>query len=680
MYNKGKTCKEKSMFINNVQIRNFRLLFDSKINLNQDMCLMIGRNNTGKTSFMVLFEKFLNKLSFDFNDFSVGLRESILRIDNNTDVSELSIQLILNIKYKSDDDLCNLSEFIVDLEPERLDVNILFECTIDKDKLLEGIARSGNISKEKFIKKYLNEFLIKSVYTFDSTEDLKTENRYRLIKKDFKEVDKLIDFEMIHAKRSVSSSEEKRGTKVLSGLTTSFFNSSNECSKDKFEEINARIEKMDTELTATYESFFENFLKNAKDFLSMQELKVISNLKTNEIISDSSEVVYGDNSKQLPEYLNGLGHMNILYLLLDIEIKKSSLQQKNRDIKLLFIEEPEAHTHPQLQYIFASKISSIVSGLKGFQTIISTHSPHIVAKHPFANIRYMLNKKINNNPNIEILNFHEELEKKYKNEKDSFLFLEQYLSIESAELFFSDKVIFIEGISENILINSFISKYDNQKIKEDEQKKEQDPGHKISYIPLASQNLTILQVGANAKAFKYFLELLNIPSLIITDIDTAEKKITNNKTSYHTASVEDPKSCYTSNATIKYYFDAPKVQTPEFKEWYEKLIQHNLNTNSKQVFIAYQIKEKSYYARSFEDSFININLDLIKNHVNSLWGIKNSEIIETETNIFELTRGIIDKKSDFASSLLFLTHTKNVDWKIPQYIMEGIEWLQKQTN
>lgn len=668
------------MVINNIQVRNFRILLDSKFDFNRDMCLMIGRNNTGKTSFMVLFEKFLHKLSFDFNDFSVALRKQILAIDNDTDVTKLAIQLILNIRYENDDDLCNISEFIVDLDPDRLDVNILFECAIDKNKLLEGMAKSGNISREKFITKYLNEYLIKTVYTFDSITDLQTENRNKLIKKDFKEVDKLIDFEIIHAKRSVSSSEEKRGTKVLSGLTTSFFNNSTVHSKDKFEEINNKIEDMDTTLTATYETFFENFLKSAKDFLGMQGLKVISNLKVNEILSDSSEVVYGDNIKQLPEYLNGLGHMNVLYLLLDIEIKKASLQQRNRDIKLLFIEEPEAHTHPQLQYIFARRINNIMSGIKGFQAIISTHSPHIIAKHPFANIRYMLNQKKDENPNIIILNFHEELEKKYSSEKDSFLFLEQYLSIESAELFFSDKVIFIEGISENILINNFISKYDNRKVKEDELEKEQDPNYKLSYSPLASQNLTILQVGANAKAFKYFLELLNIHSLIITDIDTAEKITENNKTCYPAIEVENPNACYTSNATIKYYFDAPKVQNTEFAEWFKNLINHNFQTNCKQIFVAYQNKEIGYYARSFEDSFININLELIKKHADSLWGIKNSEYIKTQTNIFELTKSIIDKKSDFASSLLFLSHTQDVDWNIPQYIMEGIEWLQKQTN
>lgn len=52
---------------------------------------MIGRNNTGKTSFMVLFEKFLSGLSFDFNDFSVKQREKILKLDSNTDETECAV-------------------------------------------------------------------------------------------------------------------------------------------------------------------------------------------------------------------------------------------------------------------------------------------------------------------------------------------------------------------------------------------------------------------------------------------------------------------------------------------------------------------------------------------------------------------------------------------------------------
>lgn len=87
--------------------------------------------------------------------------------------------------------------------------------------------------------------LWKRVYTFDDLSDTKKENRHRLIKKSLKDVNKLIDFEIIHAKRSVSSSEEKHGMKVLSGLTTSFFNAQNINAPDKFELINKLMESMD---------------------------------------------------------------------------------------------------------------------------------------------------------------------------------------------------------------------------------------------------------------------------------------------------------------------------------------------------------------------------------------------------------------------------------------------------
>ena len=143
------------------------------------------------------------------------------------------------------------------------------------------------------------------------------------------------------------------------------------------------IEEMDVHLDAEYEAFFDDFLKTAKDFLGMGSLKVRSNLHAAEIMADASEVVYGNDATQLPEYLNGLGHMNILYLLLNIEIKKRGFMAQKKDIKLLFIEEPEAHTHPQLQYIFARKISQIVEDVPGMLTIITTHSPHNRFKSSF---------------------------------------------------------------------------------------------------------------------------------------------------------------------------------------------------------------------------------------------------------------------------------------------------------
>ena len=649
------------------------------MDFDRDICLLLGRNNTGKTSFMVLIEKFLKNGDFDFNDFSINLRSKLFAFDEKTDVNELAIQLIMTLEYDDSDNLCHLSEFILDLDPECKTVNLLFECSIKKDKLLERIKNIGTVPEAKFVTNHIKDYLQKKVYTFSSTDDLKTENRYKLIEKEFKDIEKLIDFEIIHAKRSVSSSEEKSGTKVLSKLTTDYYNQSTINAQDKFEEINALISKMDEDLGKSYEKFFNNFLANAKDFLSMSNLKVVSNLKAKEIVNDSSEVVYGDLTQRLPEHLNGLGHMNILFLLLSIEIKKESFKANNKDIKLLLIEEPEAHTHPQIQYIFAQKIESILKEIPNMQTIISTHSPHIVSNHPFENIRYMSLKKSEVGDNIEIKNFYSELSQKYVGEEKEFSFLTQYLSVQSSELFFADKAIFIEGISEGILIDYFTNQYDTKMKMEEAKKKDADAEYKSNYIPLSAQNITVIQVGANAKAFRHFIEFLHIPTLIITDIDTVHRKIGTKKTTYPACQVLDAECCNTSNATIKYYYAAPEFTygCSAHAIWLENIKKHSQKCISEFIKVSYQSEENGYYPRSFEDAFINVNLAALKKYQDQLLGLKNNDEIDVNNNIYDLTQKIIDKKSDFASSLLYIAYTdKNVEWTTPKYIQEGLEWLQ----
>ena len=667
------------MRITKIQAKNFRILQNSIMDFHRDLCLLLGRNNTGKTSFMVLIEKFLKNGDFNFNDISINLRSELFAFNEKTDVNELAIQLIMTLEYDEKDNLCHLSEFILDLDPECKTVNLLFECSIKKEKMLERIKNSGEIPKEKIITNYIKESLEKKVYTFSSIDDLKTENRYKLVEKEFKDIEKLIDFEIIHAKRSVSSSEEKSGTKVLSKLTTEYYNHSNVNAPDKFEGINALIAKMDEELGASYEDFFNNFLANAKEFLSMGNLRVVSNLKAKEIVNDSSEVVYGDADQRLPEHLNGLGHMNILFLLLSIEIKKEAFKANNKDIKLLLIEEPEAHTHPQIQYIFAQKIEEILKEVSNMQTIISTHSPHIVSNHPFENIRYMSLKRGENGDNIEIKNFYNELSKKYAGDEKEFSFLKQYLSVQSSELFFADKAIFIEGISEGILIDYFSNQYDKKRRLEEDKKEKEDAEYKSNYVPLSAQNITVIQVGANAKAFRHFIEFLQIPTLIITDIDTVYRKVGEKKTTYPACSVMDADCCNTSNATIKYFYAAPEFEygCAVHTAWLENIKNHSQKCISDFANVSYQCEEGEYYPRSFEDAFINVNLATLREYQDQLLGLKNKDEIDTNGNIYDLTQKIIDKKSDFASSLLYVAYTdKSVEWTTPKYIWEGLEWLQ----
>lgn len=654
------------MYISKVSVKNFRLLKNSTLNLeaqeDKDLSILIGRNNSGKTSFIVLFDKFLIRAgTFDFDDFSHEVRKKILNINEQTDVHELSIKLIIEITYTADDNLANLSEFILDLSPTENKVKLLFECFIDK-KILKDLSAIDK-NRNRFIKKNLGKYLIQHIYTFDKYENIKKENRSKLIKKEPKIINGLINCQIVHAKRDVASSEgTNTSTKVLSNLATKYFNkkSENQLSHQELDDINASILDMDQTLEIKYKSFFDDFLNKSKDFLAMTDLRVVSDLESKGIITNHSKVVYGDEDLALPEHLNGLGYMNILYLLLQLEITKDNFKDKRADINLLFIEEPEAHTHPQLQAVFIEKIRSILMDIPALQTFVTTHSSHIVKNCKFQDVRCFINDI--ESCNVNIRNFYTDLKNQYGDEVDSFNFINQYLTIESAELFFAEKVIFIEGYTERVMLPYFIRQFD--KGRGEEQKN------------LSSQNISIIEIGANAKAFKHFIDFLEIRTLIITDIDTTKKEQGEKKLSYHKCPVIE--GTHTSNATIRYYLNSPEFnQETEWGDWFDKLLKNKLDMTNEKIKVAYQLEENSYHGRSFEEAFINVNIDNLISNVDSLAGIKGNpeEILKSSKTIDKKTHEILDKKSDFASSLLWNSLTRNVIWQMPSYIREGLEWI-----
>ena len=666
------------MFISKIKIKNFRLLKETTLLLDedkkQDLSLLIGRNNSGKTSFIMLFDKFYRNENFKFNfyDFSTSLRDKIFKIDATTIIEDLSIQMILEIKYDAKDSLEIISDFILDLDPATNIVKILFECSIDKDKLIKDLSLSTTI-KEKFIEKNLPDYLInKNIYVFENDTDLEVANRGNLVKKDISSIRNLINFQVIHAKRNVSSSETTgSGKRGLSEMTTQYFNKEHKESSAEFFEINDAISTIDSTLDKKYESHFKPFLENAKNFLDIKDLRVVSDLESKQLFTNHSKIVYGDGSNNLPEHLNGLGYLNILYLLLQIEVKKKYFLDEKKDINLLFIEEPEAHTHPQMQYIFSQEIQKIIKEINkevNLQTFISTHSSHIVSQCNFSDLRYF--KRISENINIK--NFYTDLEVKYKGEEEYFKFLKQYLTLYSSELFFAEKIIFIEGTTEKMLLPYFISQYDKLVVA---------PENKIS-----SQNISIIEVGANSKVFKHFLEFLEIKTLIITDIDTVKLVITpaldDKKESSSSIACSVIEGDNTSNYSIKEFLNIPeKTNTAEIATWFKKLKSNSLQDNSNYIKIAYQIEELGYHGRSFEDSFISLNLkEIIKYKDDDISGIQHkAELIDSVTDFYNLTQKILksDGKSEFASSLLFLALTGKVEWKTPSYIVEGLKWIAK---
>lgn len=324
------------MHISNIRIQNFRLLKDTALDLedelNNELSLLIGKNNSGKTSFIVVFEKFLKSKKFYYDDFPLSLRDEILKLSQETDEYSLAIRLSLSIKYDEEDNLQNISEFIVDLDPKCNTARISFEATISKSRLLKDLDAVTK-RKDEFIKKNLSDYIQVKYYIFNEYSDFEPKHRSNLIPKDASDVNNLINFKIIQANRNVTSSDAKpQERKILSHLTTQFYNSKVKISHDELDGINSSIIEADNQLNINYKTFFDPFLQNAKSFLGLTDLNVVSDLQSKEVMASHSKITYGENGTELPEHQNGLGYMNILYLLLNIEIEKADFENSERDL------------------------------------------------------------------------------------------------------------------------------------------------------------------------------------------------------------------------------------------------------------------------------------------------------------------------------------------------------------
>lgn len=672
------------MQINQIKIENFRLLQDFTIDLEEDLSLVIGKNNTGKTSLLSLLERFLRgyQNNFTFHDFNIPFQKEIEKAANESiakdNFKDLGISLKMYIEYFEDDSLENISDLILNLDPNENILVLSFGYYLNYERYTR-LKEDYLKFKTKFKNKTVLDYLIKNhrQYFKISRSVVEYNNESNSIEIDDKQISKIITLKTISAKRDVANEEGEsaRSNKTLSKLCCKFFNSLNKTDSADITELQKNLFETDDKLNVTYKRTFKKLIKDVIRFSynkNESQIAIKSNLEEVNILKGNTSVVYNQDKQELPEDYNGLGYMNLFAMIFNLHIifdsfkKEHSPTEKPSDINLLFIEEPEAHTHPQMQYVFMKNIKSLLSegknGLNNLQTIISTHSAHITSQSSFNDIKYFYKKSVNDviSKNLS------ELENQYgtkEEEKRNFQFLKQYLTLNKSELFFAESVIFIEGATERILLPSMMKKIDNkyQKTK--------------NYNPLLSQNISIVEVGAYAHVFDNFLTFLGLKTLIITDLDSV-------KTNANGSKCKVSEGTHTSNASIKYFLKDVDFNTLKTLPHKSKILSKNDNNWKENedglICIAYQTKQNGYHARSFEDAFISLNFEFIKSNKEKFKSLKNKEMLDESTlDYYDIAVTIIDKKTLFATDILYYSNEKFTEWQVPEYIKEGLLWLSK---
>lgn len=717
------------MNLNIIRIKNFRRLKNVVINLEKDISIFVGANNSGKTSVSQALQLFLSssreKINLhDFSSSSWAEIESFSQGEEDSSLPEMMIDFWFNVKNS---DLHRVIDLLPSLSWQGSHVGIrIVYSPVDPQatlKKFETAREEANSSKKEDDQQEGYEPFPKTLTDFLTTE-LSSEYEFRYYVLDKAKFDSnyvesgeyepleiiadkgatgksrsgkdiissLMRVDFLHAQRHLSDTSGGSRSEELSRHLSRFYKRNLKKRSSDYEAMRA-LTQSEQLMNEHLEEVFSETLKRLSNLgypgIGNPNLKIMSDLNPAVIMSaqDGAKVHYVlDDNLILPDKYNGLGFKNLIYMvveLLDLHNQWVDIEENRPPLHLVFIEEPEAHLHTQLQQVFVNNVLKILSdeSSTGYvtQLILTTHSPHILYERGFKSVRYFRREGAGSSQSSRVLNlsdFHD------KNGEDND-FLERYLKLTHCDLFFADAAILVEGNVERLLLPLMIEK--------------SAPRLKEAY-------LTILEIGgAFGHRFKSLIEFLGITTLIVTDLDSVHggEIVSDTDTSdfdeddetddvpkkSSTCPAETP-GAVTSNQTLLKWL--PKESTISnllgIKD--EQKIQPRSEESPALVRISYQKtvslsmgdQKIDITGRTLEEAFAFENLTWSQDKKNKelKLRVKSSDNPDVNLIVERLHKRIRSdsfKKTDFALALL----SKNPDeWQTPSYIEEGLKWLENE--
>lgn len=410
------------MYLSKIHIQNYKGIKNLKVCFNKDINVIIGENGSYKTALIDAVRLLYNlgnqqrELYVIADDFYLG--ESVITIS-------------YEFRDLTPDQKGAFYEYVVLGETEEKDfARITISYKKEKQKVLfsyftgevEG-QRADSATFQYFIHYYLGALR-------DSTRDLLT-NRNSILGS------------LINRQVENNSSQASYETLIKTandGLL-------------QLKEVTDSQQSINTNLISIYRQSIENQIG-----LRIEESKaeyIINIIKP--YLPHDTQTLKGDgfNLKQ-----NSLGFNNLLYIATVLGDINQQLKDDKTSHHILLIEEPEAHLHPQLQLNLFNFLKQ-TNNHDNSQLFITTHSPTLTSKVPLDNLIHLSkhHEAINLNQCFEgreVIQVEEEDEDAFAdNALNRKKQLERYIDVTKSQLFFSKGVLFVEGVSEELLVPVF---------------------------------------------------------------------------------------------------------------------------------------------------------------------------------------------------------------------------------
>ncbi|PND18358.1 ATP-dependent endonuclease [Ensifer sp. MMN_5] len=538
------------MYLHSYRLRNFRRLRNVHVELASDISIFVGANNSGKTSATQAMQMFLSggKDAFSLYDFSshvwplldeIGEREGeiaeaefpTVSLDLWFEVGAEDLYLVIPI-LPSTAWAGTLVGVRVELAPKNIAELIQRYRTARDDGRAKAAALVGGAGNYVPWPKSLSAYLLEELrreyelryYVLDHTQfdpKFRAVEGYQPLPLGHEPggaavLRSLIKVDFLNAQRHLADPSTVSGgggrSEDLSKRLSRFYQRNLDQRQDDHQALKALFESevgLDNHLTEVFKDTLDRLGRLGYPGINNPRLEIKSALNPASIMAQDARVHYivgeGAHTIMLPDTYNGLGFKNLIYMVvevLDLQERWKAEEEKRAPLHLIFIEEPEAHLHAQLQQVFIRNILDLLvipgeaGGSFASQAVITTHSPHILYERGFQPIRYFRRDLVGNDQVTEVLN----LSAFYAQETEHRDFLQRYLKLTHCDLFFSDAAVLVEGNVERLLLPIMISK---------------------AATSLRSSCICILEVGgAFGHKFKSLIEFLGIVTLIITDVDS----------------------------------------------------------------------------------------------------------------------------------------------------------------
>ena len=462
------------MKINKIKIDGFRCLCDFEINFEDRLTLIVGENDSGKSSLIDCLGLFTGIYSLDKEDFNHEKEKIYIELftedfiftktyvkneyPNNTSTAKPSEELIRSSK----DNLDNWSKSPQDFETEIRELSKKFGQVVRSNS-------SGGTLITNLKKIFSSEEIILTDYGFPVL------NRIQLDGKQFENVEDFFKEVFLRDKQLEIWNAPVEGDKTIQ-----------EFIQDKLKEYSTEIER-NLESNGIKEKL-KQYLKD------LTEIKVDPSFEPRSL-NISSHVKFLENGREISVDKKGDGTKRRITLAL-LEYKAECEETCTDDSRLYILDEPDTHLHVKAQLELFGVLDELAN--KGCQIILTTHSPFLINAIKPKQIRLLYQPDINSTK-IKCL----------KHEPESSDKILRHLGIENIYLYFAKKIVLVEGETEEGFLPRIYEK--------------------VYGISLSSDLVKVISTGGikNIAGFsKALIELIDSNSIhLLKDNDASEETV-----------------------------------------------------------------------------------------------------------------------------------------------------------